>query len=1394
MRTQTGSRPSAQQSCLVAALLCLCWSAADGTVDPDLANFRQYGVEHGLSQNTVRTLYQDDAGFLWAGTQDGLNRFDGYEFVTYRYRPDDEQSLPDNHITALAGTETGQLWIGTYSGGVAVLDQRTERILRIPSPAGAEGQPERVMALRHDRDGTVWVASADGLAIITEQDGGPLYASLPAALAPLADQHVADLAQGGDGVLWIATRDRGLWSYDPSVGALERIELPAMPVATDGRLESLSLGADGSLWVGTDGPALIRVTRGAAPELIILPDGRAGAIRIRDLLTDGTGNLWIASIGGGVVRLDTTDGRFYRYAHDPFNPDSLGDQDSYSLLLDSSGVLWVGTLSDGLNNVGLYSGGFERYRAGSGAGGTLSHNMVTAFAQDGEAIWVGTDGGGLNRFSSLTGRFSTYRHDPGREDSLSNDRIWALHADSEGTLWAGTWGGGLNRMSAGSGGFERVVPVGGSAPETVTALAEDAAGDIWVGTRGDGLLRWQRDRDEMRWAAFRFTDGSTLRRSLISDLHVAADGSLWIGTWDRGLARALDDDRLQSWRHFPGEDHSLASDTVRAIAETPDGALWIGTAVGLSRLDPVDGRVVNYSAESGLPEGVIYAVVPDDTGNIWVSSNRGIARFDPEQGRARLYGPRDGLQGYEFNGTASLQDTRGYIYFGGVNGFNRFLPGELRDNPHPPPVALTGFLLFNQRQQPATIDPDSPLPASLRSTGKILLDHTQNVVSFQFSALHFVSPEKNRYAYRLDGFDRDWIHTDAARRLATYTNLDPGDYVFRVRAANSDGMWSTEEATVSLQILAPWWQTRPAWFAYLLFAGFGVFGLIRWRTLSLRHRAAELQRTVRERTRQISRQKETIEAQARRVEEILHSKEQLFARVSHEFRTPLTLITGVADRLRESADPALLTSSRETINRNAQRLLRLVDQLLGLARLAEPQSARREAQAMGPLARMAAASFESLAQSRQVVLETDVRDDGWVAAAAESLDQLILNLLSNAIKYTPPGGRVLLSVAREGDETVLRVTDTGIGIEPSLHEKIFQPFERGDARDAGSGIGLALVREIVEDLGGTIILKSAPGAGSTFELRLPSCDPGDRASSYAPGDANARAEREAMVTGSTPEPDMMTAPMRPAADGGRDASVLIVEDNPELRRYLVDIIGEGLPVLSAAAGEPALQLAREEMPDIIISDVMMPGMDGFEFCQRIKTDDRTSHIPVILLTAREDRASLLQGLEEGADEYLTKPFDAEALRLRVRNLLETREMLKTRLASELDRRATTGDNSRPGGPAAVGSRDRAFLDRLSALIGSRYGDPGLSVADIAAAVGMSERQLQRKLKALIDRNPSEHLRIFRLQKAAERLRAGEPVGNVAQDVGFSSQSHFGACFKAYFGSTPGEFRQEPVSD
>ncbi|MEO1202987.1 MAG: response regulator, partial [Pseudomonadota bacterium] len=764
---------------------------------------------------------------------------------------------------------------------------------------------------------------------------------------------------------------------------------------------------------------------------------------------------------------------------------------------------------------------------------------------------------------------------------------------------------------------------------------------------------------------------------------------------------------------------------------------------------------------------------------IWVSSNRGVARLDPDTRTTRSFTPRDGLQGYEYNRGAALIDASNHLYFGGTAGFNRFFPDDIRDNPIPPPVSLTRFFLFGEEQQPR--DDQGILERQVSYQPFVELQHRQNVVSLQFAALHFVAPERNQYRYRLDGFDRDWTAVAADNRVATYTNLDPGTYRFRVQGANSDGVWSTDEATLDMVVLAPWWERPAALLAYVVLGILALTAFVRWRTLSLRAQAAELQRTVDERTELVTRQKETIEEQAGKTAELLHAKEQLFARVSHEFRTPLTLILGAADRLSPETGDTTFRQRTASIKSSGERLLRLVNQLLDIARTDESGVEDAVPQDFSAIVRAALDGFEGLAKTRGITLEAHVDDSTCVLAPPASLEPLILNLLSNALKFTPSDGKVMVRLETASGETRLSVEDTGPGIPEELKPALFEPFTRGTDPASGSGIGLALVNETAVALGGSVSADNRAQGGAEFVVTLP-------VTALLPA-----ATADAVIPDVTAEVSYAERALRPVVptvqpegaftDGAAD--VLIVEDEAELRGFLVETIGERYRVRAESDGAAALAAIRENAPDIVVSDVMMPAMDGFELLRAIKTDERTSHVPVVLLTAHGDSSNLMRGLEEGADEYLTKPFNADELMLRLRNLLETRRMLQLRIARKLAGETTEDE------PAVVGlgKRDQAFLERLDALLERRYADTGVAVGDLATELAMSDRQLQRKLKSLTNLSPSEYLRAYRLRKAAALLADGGSAGEVAFATGFNSQSHFGACFKAYFGCTPGEYRE-----
>jgi signal transduction histidine kinase/DNA-binding response OmpR family regulator/streptogramin lyase len=1337
--------------------------------------FARLGIKDGLSQNSVTSLVQDHHGFLWIGTQDGLNRYDGYEFKVFRPDADDPAAIPDGMITALALGQDDALWVGTRQGGLLMYLRREDRFLSIHSGPGGTAS-NLVTALLTARDGTLWVATSQGVSRLRgspESEEFELVARFPA--------HA--LAERADGGILIGAEDGSLHLYHQ--GVLDALALDSDREGPPGAaIRAILPNCWGHTWIGRHSGELIRLDEhGHVSRLEIGPLAATDPARIRSLQCDSAGGLWVGGLGTGLVHLDPEfDGQsvYQAVIEDPF---SLSHNDVLTLLTDREGTLWIGTLSGGLHRLLLGQTGFIHHRRKPGIEGTLSHNIVTAFAHvEGDVIWVGTDGGGINTLDLRTGVFSTVQLVGSPAPGLS--RVWALHADRRGGIWAGTWGAGLYYLSPGSDEFNRVTSV----PSRIaTTIAEDGM-SVWVGTT-DGIVRLSLDGTLLALYQPDPTDPHGLQDWHTRSLLVDPDGTIWIGTWSRGLVH-LDPSqgRFRHYAHLPEGVTGVAHHRVRALARARDGTLWLGTGAGLARLDESRQQVEHLGSRSGLPAGTIYGIVEDLEGRLWLSTNTGLVRHDPVRGTTRTFTPDEGVQDYEFNGGAYLALPDGRALFGGVNGFNIVEPGKIRPARVPPKVVITDFRLFGRtvRHTHGT-DGLGPIVAA-SEIESLELPYYANMLSFRFAAPLPVAPQQLRYAYRLDGFDGDWRIAGPDDRSAVYTNLAPGRYRLLVRSAGVDDLWSSEDRVIELRILPPWWRSIPAYFAYVLALALAIAALVQWRTYALRRHATRLQAEVRERTRRLAEQNHLIEEQAQHLSEALATKEALFARVSHEFRTPLTLIVGPIETLLSQDSQGQKADWLRLMRRNARRLLALVDQLLGLSRLAQKAIPDLSPQAVAPVVENTVAAFDSLASGKGVVLLAGPVEDGWVEATPELLERIITNLVSNAVKYTPRGGRVQVALRRERDALWLSVTDDGPGIAPADHEAIFEPFSRFSEAAQGTGIGLAVVRESAVALGGSVAVESQLGCGAVFSVRIPRCQAPDADSADAtqPAPAHSLIHVEVLA-------DQMEAGRLPAAGASVEPEdgrphVLVVEDNEDLRALLTDALGSVCRCSEAADGRSGLDMAFESVPDLVISDVMMPGIDGFELTRALKQDPRTSHVPVILLTALGDRASRLQGLEEHADDYLVKPFDADELRLKVRNLLDSRQILRQQAGIRVYEAGQLLPETGAAEPDLHGPRERQFLERLQAIVERHYGDSETSVSAIASAVAMTERQLQRKLRGLLNLTPGEYLREYRLQKAAERLATGCPAGVAAMDCGFSSQSYFGSCFKARFGCTPGEYQ------
>ncbi len=846
-------RTSPLRLCLALATAALGAAATTVALEPVEADFERLSIEQGLSQSIVERIVQDRRGFMWFVTEDGLNRYDGYRFVVFRHRADHPASLSHNELKALTEDRDGVLWVGAFAGGLNRFDPASEAVTRyLHDPADpASLAAETVRAVLAARDGSLWVGTQGGGLDRLDRASGSFehHRHDPADPATLPHDDVRALLEDSAGALWVGTFG-GLARGDRDGAAFTRLtHAPGDPTSlVDDQVMTLLEDRRGRLWVGTRGGLDLVDRATLVVRHVLLPEG---AETVTALVEDHLGAIWVASDGHGVGRLDPDDpdgtsGHWFR--HDPIDPHSLSSDRVWSLYQDRFHVLWVGTYGGGVNRFDAARKPFRQVRHDPTDPASLSHDIVWSFAEAADGtLWVGTDSGGLNRRDPATGAFRHYRHDPADPSSLPADTVRALCLDRAGRLWVATHGGGLARLDPGSERFVRYrhdpADPSSLAWDELRSVMEDRAGRLWVGTFGGGLDRLDPATGAFAHHRHEPANPATLASDFIRLTFEDAAGVLWVGTQGGGLAQSDGRGGFTTYRHDPADPASLSNDHVFALVEGRDGRFWAGTfGGGLNLVDRASGRCRAVRAEDGLASDGVYAVLEDQAGQLWVSTTRGLSRFDPASGAVRTYDSADGLQANEFNGGAAFRSPRGELYFGGIGGYNVFRPDHIVANPTAPEVVITDLLLFN-RPVPHGVAWDDGRVLLTRPTpftDEVTLSHRDAVVSIEFSGLHYSAPSKNRYRYTLSGFHEGWIPAPADRRVATFTNLAPGRYLFQVQASNADGVWSERGASLGLVITPPFWATW--WFRTLLVAALGaaVAVLARSRTRAVRMKA-ELQ-------------------------------------------------------------------------------------------------------------------------------------------------------------------------------------------------------------------------------------------------------------------------------------------------------------------------------------------------------------------------------------------------------------------------------------------------------------------------------------------------------------------------------------------------------------------------
>ncbi|WP_112370733.1 hybrid sensor histidine kinase/response regulator transcription factor [Sinomicrobium soli] len=1330
--------------------------------------FKHLSLTEGLSQSSVLCIGQDRKGFLWFGTRDGLNKYDGRTFRTFRHSSQDPASLSHSLVKVIYEDPHAGLWVGTTDGLNKYIPE-TNTFKRFYFDQGTSGFGDNeIWSIAQADEEHLWIGSSSGLKKFNTRTGR-FEDEMPGTREALFRNPTRALLKTGDNRLWIKTTEN-IGVYDVSSRRVKYYDYPdnSQKELNKNNLSVLYEDNEKNIWLGfKNGLALLnKATDRFELFHTIGPEGHRHITEVRSICEDYRGNLWIGTYKGLYVLNDHKD-ILSHYVHDENTPTSLGQNSVYVIFEDIKNDIWIGTYAGGVSYYDRSYDVFRHFASGTN-NRKLNYNVVSAIVEDsGQNLWIGTEGGGINVYDRATGTFTYYTHDGDDANSLSANNIKAMIRDHNGHFWIGTHDGGLNFLDPSEKPFRfhvyKNIPgdENSISDNRIISLLEDHGGNIWIGTSGSGV----NVLDRASGAIIRIPETEDITGKIIYTISHTPDKNMLLIGGNKGLCEI--DTRTRkvkavSYRGNRGNTH--ASRAVLCAYKGENGDIWIGTeGDGLYCYDPATMTSVKYGTVEGLPNDIVYGIVPDKDNNIWLSTNRGLCRLDPETLEMENFDEFDGLQSNEFNFGAYLGNTEGELFFGGVNGLTVFNPEDIRKNTFVPPVSITSVQVNNK-----------PFLNVTDSVREIRLKYNQNVINLDFIALNYSQPGKNQYAYTLEGFDTDWNYV-GNRTSATYTNLDDGTYLFKVKASNNDGVWNEAGASIAIKVLpAPWF----TWWAYLVYALIAVGAIFQVRRYAL----------VRIRERNELKQ-ERLEKE--RIEEVNRMKLQLFTNISHDFRTPLTLIIGPLERLlkRENTD-LHIRKQLEVMYRNASVLMELINQLLDFRKNESGKLHLRASENnIVPFVQHIKLAFDELAEIKGIAYTFSTTDeDIRVWFDKTQLKKVIFNLLSNAFKFTPDGGRISLRLSATTKKTKeyvrIEVTDNGRGIpEKNIRFVFDRYYQLGD--HSGTGIGLALTKNLVELHHGKIKVKSRKNEGSRFRIILPLGrehlrDEQIQTGNLPSGAEDAyRRERSVYIEKEISTLDIDADKKAGEADGAL-ASVLIVEDNPDVRAFITSVFAGKYNLLEAPDGKKAVKIAQSTDIDLIISDVMMPEMDGMELCDTIKSDIRTSHIPVILLTAKTSQEYQKAGYRTGADAYITKPFDADILEVRVANLLTSRKKLIEKFRKDLILQPAE---------LTVTSADEVFLKKAIDLVEDNISNTAFTIQEFIGAMGMSRSVLYRKLKSLTGQSTSEFIRTIKLKRAAQLMEQTQmTIAEIAFDLGFNDMKNFRTSFQKQFNKLPSEYR------
>lgn len=1342
--------------CLFSSAIC---HAASG--NSNRIHFRRLSVNDGLSQNTVLALTQDHNGKIWVGTIDGLNWYDGYRFAPLYKNLNDSNSLSNNHIYSLCTDAEGTVWVGTLTG----LSRYNIVGNNFTNYSLPEGLPVQIFAIEDLKDkNQLALGTSNGLVIFDKKTGSMI------PHPHLQGTTIYSVCKMND--VFLLGTSSGVYHYQPHDNSVVQL----LPELKKEVISSITYDPRKRVcWLGSFISGVYCVDENfRIKKFYHYKDNQQQEPldAVRTLAQDDKGRIWIGTINAlFILEPETETIEKYTFSHD--NENSLAHNSVRSILKDNQGGIWVGTFYGGLNYYHPMAPAFDTMTY-SAYKNSISDNTVSCIVEDAYSgnLWIGTNDGGLNEYNRKNNHFSTYRADKRNARALQSDNIKCALPDAEG-VYIGSHGGGLSYLSTRTKQIENFTfPKAVSFNNSCYSLMDGKDGTLWVGSL-IGLYRFDKNTKQLSLHPLA-QKYPRLNSVLISVLYRDSKNRIWIGTEESLFVYA--NGKLEEWKDHTSDTPNLIQ--AFSILEDSNHHLWIGSSVGLYQApDGNSKQQIRYSTDNGLPNNFIHGVLEDGRGRLWITTNRGLSCFDPSEQTFLNYTMQDGLSHEQFNAYGACKTKDGIFFLGSLKGITYFNPYEFVDNPFSPNAVITGATILNQ---PVTDIKDGVSNYFQASNGRLLgmsFPSNQKLFSIRFSVINYLSGRRNLFAYKLEGFDEDWVYSTQAisSRGATYSNLPPGKYIFKVKACNNNGQWSNAPTEFFVHITPMWYQT---WWAKTLYAililgglAFIVYFFIARAKMKMKMQIEQLER--------------------HKIEEISQEKVRFYINMSHELRTPLSLILAPLEELVEEKGKfdTQVQQKLSYVYRNGRKLLHLVNQLLDFRKAESGALPIHVAMSnVGELASNVFTMFKENAQKRNItyLLESDLKES-MLPIDKTYVEMMLTNLLSNAFKFTPEGGKITLSLWKKETSFGFSVKDNGIGIPPEKLSRIFERFYQANEHHQGSGIGLSLVKCLVEKHHGSIDVKSEPNQGTEFCVELPS-----DLSAFTPTELlNQNAVNDSTYQTSSLATETMTedggfSTMPPAAEQEEEHSsaeitetILLVDDNREMVDYLKNNFKSRYITLTAGNGEEALAILKEQKVDIVLSDVMMPGIDGIKLCELIKKNMQTCHIPVILLSAKGSIEAQTVGIRMGADDYIPKPFSMNLLKGKINNILKAKQRLRCYYSNTIDI-----DTAKMTSNAL----DEEFMSKAILVVEENIDDEDFTADDLAEKLFMSRSSLYLKMNSVSGEPPANFIRRIRFNKACKLLLEGRySISEISSKVGFSSPSYFSTSFKKYVGCLPSEY-------